>query len=187
MGNLEITWHVINNWILTYLEAHVGVTMGNYFLFYGFLIIICSEVIPVYPQETPVIGHITLFPFWVLNQKHQVANPEIWPLTVHSLYTHETFNLYKNMMFVIYILTLFFFSLHLFPQGFTNISLDKVFLGGANISGFQIINPENSVVQQFLQRWDRLDEREFPEARNTPLKVWKYFFFFFSNNIKSLI
>uniref|UniRef100_A0A673NMF4 Glutamate receptor n=1 Tax=Sinocyclocheilus rhinocerous TaxID=307959 RepID=A0A673NMF4_9TELE len=54
--------------------------------------------------------------------------------------------------------------------GFTNISLDKVFLGGANISGFQIINPENSVVQQFLQRWDRLDEREFPEARNTPLK-----------------
>lgn len=59
----------------------------------------------------------------------------------------------------------------LIPQGFTNISLDKVFLGGANISGFQIINPENSVVQQFLQRWDRLDEREFPEARNTPLKV----------------
>uniref|UniRef100_A0A8C1UR90 Glutamate receptor n=1 Tax=Cyprinus carpio TaxID=7962 RepID=A0A8C1UR90_CYPCA len=54
--------------------------------------------------------------------------------------------------------------------GFTNISLDKVFLGGANISGFQIINPENTVVQQFLQRWDRLDEREFPEARNTPLK-----------------
>ncbi|XP_052010332.1 glutamate receptor 3-like isoform X3 [Xyrauchen texanus] len=54
--------------------------------------------------------------------------------------------------------------------GFTNISLDKVFLGGANISGFQIINPENPVVQQFLQRWDRLDEREFPEARNTPLK-----------------
>ncbi|XP_073710173.1 glutamate receptor 3b isoform X3 [Misgurnus anguillicaudatus] len=54
--------------------------------------------------------------------------------------------------------------------GFTNISLDKVFMGGANISGFQIINPENPVVQQFLQRWDRLDEREFPEAKNTPLK-----------------
>ncbi|TRY91346.1 hypothetical protein DNTS_030147 [Danionella cerebrum] len=54
--------------------------------------------------------------------------------------------------------------------GFTNISLEKVYLGGANISGFQIINPENLVVQQFLQRWERLDEREFPEARNTPLK-----------------
>ncbi|XP_062856427.1 glutamate receptor 3b isoform X3 [Trichomycterus rosablanca] len=54
--------------------------------------------------------------------------------------------------------------------GFANVSLDKVYLGGANISGFQIINPENPVVQQFLQRWDRLDEREFPEARNTPLK-----------------
>lgn len=59
-----------------------------------------------------------------------------------------------------------------FPfQGFSNVSLDKVYVGGANISGFQIINPENPVVQQFLQRWDRLDEREFPEARNTPLKV----------------
>uniref|UniRef100_A0AAY4DF51 Glutamate receptor n=1 Tax=Denticeps clupeoides TaxID=299321 RepID=A0AAY4DF51_9TELE len=54
--------------------------------------------------------------------------------------------------------------------GFTNVSLEKVFQGGANISGFQIINPENPIVQQFLQRWDRLDEREFPEARNTPLK-----------------
>lgn len=57
------------------------------------------------------------------------------------------------------------------PQGFTNVSLDKVFAGGANISGFQIVNPENPIVQQFMQRWERLDEREFPEARNTPLKV----------------
>ncbi|XP_064875996.1 glutamate receptor 3 isoform X3 [Oncorhynchus nerka] len=54
--------------------------------------------------------------------------------------------------------------------GFSNVSLDKVFLGGANISGFQIVNPENPIVQQFLQRWERLDEREFPEAKNTPLK-----------------
>ncbi|XP_075337263.1 glutamate receptor 3b isoform X5 [Odontesthes bonariensis] len=54
--------------------------------------------------------------------------------------------------------------------GFSNVSLDKVFAGGANISGFQIVNPENTVVQQFMQRWERLDEREFPEARNAPLK-----------------
>lgn len=56
-------------------------------------------------------------------------------------------------------------------QGFGNVSLDKVFAGGANISGFQIVNPENPIVQQFMQRWERLDEREFPEARNSPLKV----------------
>ena len=56
-------------------------------------------------------------------------------------------------------------------QGFSNISLDKVFSGGANITGFQIINAESPIVQQFLQRWERLDEREFPEAKNTPLKV----------------
>uniref|UniRef100_A0A8D3DYW4 Glutamate receptor n=1 Tax=Scophthalmus maximus TaxID=52904 RepID=A0A8D3DYW4_SCOMX len=47
--------------------------------------------------------------------------------------------------------------------GFSNVSLDKVFAGGANISGFQIVNPENPIVQQFMQRWERLDEREFPE------------------------
>lgn len=38
------------------------------------------------------------------------------------------------------------------------------------------------MVQQFLQRWVRLDEREFPEAKNSPLKVfilpwqwWKHY------------
>uniref|UniRef100_A0A3P9NCI7 Glutamate receptor n=1 Tax=Poecilia reticulata TaxID=8081 RepID=A0A3P9NCI7_POERE len=46
----------------------------------------------------------------------------------------------------------------------------SVIAGGANISGFQIVNPENPIVQQFKQRWDQLDEREFPEARNAPLK-----------------
>lgn len=56
-------------------------------------------------------------------------------------------------------------------QGISNTSLDKVFSGGANITSFQIINPDSPIVQQFLQRWERLDEREFPEAKNTPLKV----------------
>ncbi|KAF3841224.1 hypothetical protein F7725_007086 [Dissostichus mawsoni] len=55
-------------------------------------------------------------------------------------------------------------------QGFSNMSLDRVTSGGANITGFQIINPDSPIVQQFLQRWERLDEREFPEAKNTPLK-----------------
>lgn len=60
---------------------------------------------------------------------------------------------------------------HCSLQGFSNMSLDKVFSGGANITGFQIINPDSPIVQQFLQRWERLDEREFPESRNAPLKV----------------
>ncbi|XP_035383553.1 glutamate receptor 3a isoform X2 [Electrophorus electricus] len=54
--------------------------------------------------------------------------------------------------------------------GFSNISVDKVFLGGANVTGFHIISPDNPVVQNFLQRWERLDEREFPEAKSIPLK-----------------
>ncbi|XP_063793308.1 glutamate receptor 3 isoform X1 [Pseudophryne corroboree] len=54
--------------------------------------------------------------------------------------------------------------------GFTGISLERVMHGGANVTGFQIVNNENTIVQQFLQRWVHLDDREFPEARNTPLK-----------------
>lgn len=56
-------------------------------------------------------------------------------------------------------------------QGFTDISLERVVQGGANVTGFQIVNNENPMVQQFMQRWVRLDEREFPEAKNSPLKV----------------
>ncbi|XP_032968161.1 glutamate receptor 3 isoform X3 [Rhinolophus ferrumequinum] len=55
--------------------------------------------------------------------------------------------------------------------GFTDILLERVMHGGANITGFQIVNNENPMVQQFIQRWVRLDEREFPEAKNVPLKV----------------
>ncbi|KAF6390080.1 glutamate ionotropic receptor AMPA type subunit 3 [Rhinolophus ferrumequinum] len=54
--------------------------------------------------------------------------------------------------------------------GFTDILLERVMHGGANITGFQIVNNENPMVQQFIQRWVRLDEREFPEAKNVPLK-----------------
>ncbi|XP_074864180.1 glutamate receptor 3 isoform X3 [Carettochelys insculpta] len=54
--------------------------------------------------------------------------------------------------------------------GFTDIMLERVMHGGANVTGFQIVNNENPMVQQFLQRWIRLDEREFPEAKNSPLK-----------------
>jgi len=63
-------------------------------------------------------------------------------------------------------------SCFLHSQGFTDIVLERVMHGGANVTGFQIVNNENPIVQQFLQRWVRLDEREFPEAKNSPLKVF---------------
>ncbi|XP_046694774.1 glutamate receptor 3a isoform X4 [Silurus meridionalis] len=54
--------------------------------------------------------------------------------------------------------------------GFSNASIEKVFSGGANVTAFHIINPQNPIVQQFLQRWDKLDQREFPQAGDTPLR-----------------
>lgn len=53
---------------------------------------------------------------------------------------------------------------------FTNILLERVMRGGANIMGFQIVNNENPMIQQYIQGSVRLNEREFPEAKNTPLK-----------------
>lgn len=68
-----------------------------------------------------------------------------------------------------------FLFFYVSSQGFTDIVLERVMHGGANVTGFQIVNNENPMVQQFLQRWVRLDEREFPEAKNSPLKVFILF------------
>lgn len=103
---------------------------------------------------------------WVHNKMH-LAHYFVMP---HSPPTSpgyiKTKNLKEREKEVTWVL-----SFRVSTQGFSNVSLDKVFAGGANISGFQIVNPENPIVQQFMQRWERLDEREFPEARNAPLKV----------------
>ncbi len=97
-----------------------------------------------------------IFLFWVFNQKHWFESIFTW--YCHHLMDPKLASFPSSLSSGLY--------QHQPGQGLS--------LGGANISGFQIISPENTVVQQFLQRWDRLDEREFPEARNTPLKVWNY-------------
>uniref|UniRef100_UPI00358E4D65 glutamate receptor 4-like n=1 Tax=Myxine glutinosa TaxID=7769 RepID=UPI00358E4D65 len=46
--------------------------------------------------------------------------------------------------------------------GFTDIPLDKFSYGGANLTGFSIIQPHSSVAAEFLPRWAKLDPREYP-------------------------
>lgn len=42
--------------------------------------------------------------------------------------------------------------------------LSKIQYGGANVSGFQIVDFDDPVVAKFDQRWEALEEKEYPGA-----------------------
>uniref|UniRef100_A0A6Q2ZPI8 Glutamate receptor n=1 Tax=Esox lucius TaxID=8010 RepID=A0A6Q2ZPI8_ESOLU len=46
--------------------------------------------------------------------------------------------------------------------GFIDGDLSKIQYGGANVSGFQIVDFDEPVVSKFDQRWEALEEKEYP-------------------------
>ncbi|XP_078401656.1 glutamate receptor 4 isoform X10 [Cetorhinus maximus] len=50
--------------------------------------------------------------------------------------------------------------------GFKDVPLDRFMHGGANVTGFQIVDYNRPVVTKFMQRWKKLDQREFPGTDN---------------------
>lgn len=58
-----------------------------------------------------------------------------------------------------------------FTQGFTDGDLSKIQFGGANVSGFQIVDYDDPAVAKFIQRWSTLEEKEYPGAHTTTIKV----------------
>ncbi|XP_007496250.1 glutamate receptor 2 isoform X1 [Monodelphis domestica] len=54
--------------------------------------------------------------------------------------------------------------------GFTDGDLSKIQFGGANVSGFQIVDYEDSLVSKFVQRWSTLEEKEYPGAHTSTIK-----------------
>ncbi|CAO2612810.1 Glutamate receptor 2 [Lemmus lemmus] len=48
--------------------------------------------------------------------------------------------------------------------GFTDGDLLKIQFGGANVSGFQIVDYDDSLVSKFIERWSTLEEKEYPGA-----------------------
>uniref|UniRef100_A0A8C8JUS0 Glutamate receptor n=1 Tax=Oncorhynchus tshawytscha TaxID=74940 RepID=A0A8C8JUS0_ONCTS len=48
--------------------------------------------------------------------------------------------------------------------GFVDGDLSKIQYGGANVSGFQIVDFEEPLVSKFDQRWEALEEKEYPGA-----------------------
>uniref|UniRef100_A0A8D2MLC8 Glutamate receptor n=2 Tax=Passeriformes TaxID=9126 RepID=A0A8D2MLC8_ZONAL len=55
-------------------------------------------------------------------------------------------------------------------QGFTDGDLSKIQFGGANVSGFQIVDYDDPVVSKFIQRWSTLEEKEYPGAHTSTIK-----------------
>ncbi|XP_032811033.1 glutamate receptor 2-like isoform X1 [Petromyzon marinus] len=54
--------------------------------------------------------------------------------------------------------------------GFTDIDLEKFQYGGANVSGFQIVDYEDAAVSRFMKQWNQQDEREYPGSESRILK-----------------
>ncbi|TRY89055.1 hypothetical protein DNTS_015165, partial [Danionella cerebrum] len=48
--------------------------------------------------------------------------------------------------------------------GFVDGDLSKIQYGGANVSGFQIVDFDDPLVSKFDQRWEALEEKEYPGA-----------------------
>lgn len=51
-----------------------------------------------------------------------------------------------------------------YGQGFIDGDLSKIQYGGANVSGFQIVDFDDPLVSKFDQRWEALEEKEYPGA-----------------------
>uniref|UniRef100_A0A4W3J5Z0 Glutamate receptor n=1 Tax=Callorhinchus milii TaxID=7868 RepID=A0A4W3J5Z0_CALMI len=54
--------------------------------------------------------------------------------------------------------------------GFSDLMLDKFMETGVNVTGFQLVNYEDPMVQKFMQRWTKLDQREYPGTAASTLK-----------------
>lgn len=55
-------------------------------------------------------------------------------------------------------------------QGFKDVSLERFMHGGANVTGLQLVDFSKPMVIKLMQRWNKLDQREYPGSE-TPPKV----------------
>uniref|UniRef100_A0A671UQJ8 Glutamate receptor n=1 Tax=Sparus aurata TaxID=8175 RepID=A0A671UQJ8_SPAAU len=52
--------------------------------------------------------------------------------------------------------------------GFKDISLERFMHGGANVTGFQLVDFSRPIVIKLMQRWNKLDQREYPGSESPP-------------------
>lgn len=76
-------------------------------------------------------------------------------------------------VFVVYVLHCskhisLFLSCFWSTQGFKDISLERFMHGGANVTGFQLVDFSKPIVIKLMQRWNKLDQREYPGSESPP-------------------
>ncbi|XP_053363167.1 glutamate receptor 4a isoform X2 [Clarias gariepinus] len=52
--------------------------------------------------------------------------------------------------------------------GFKDVSLERFMHGGANVTGFQLVDFSKPMVIKLMQRWNKLDQREYPGSETPP-------------------
>ncbi|GAB1293839.1 Glutamate receptor [Apodemus speciosus] len=55
--------------------------------------------------------------------------------------------------------------------GFKDISLERFIHGGANVTGFQLVDFNTPMVTKLMDRWKKLDQREYPGSETPPKKI----------------
>nr|XP_014348108.1 PREDICTED: glutamate receptor 4 isoform X2 [Latimeria chalumnae] len=56
--------------------------------------------------------------------------------------------------------------------GFKDISLERFMHGGANVTGFQLVDFGTPMVTKLMQRWKKLDQREYPGSESPPKVIF---------------
>uniref|UniRef100_A0AAQ4RCJ7 Glutamate receptor n=1 Tax=Gasterosteus aculeatus aculeatus TaxID=481459 RepID=A0AAQ4RCJ7_GASAC len=59
-------------------------------------------------------------------------------------------------------------NFYIFFSGFKDISLERFMHGGANVTGFQLVDFSRPIVIKLMQRWNKLDQREYPGSESPP-------------------
>lgn len=49
--------------------------------------------------------------------------------------------------------------------------------GGANVTGFQLVDFSRPIVIKLMQRWNKLDQREYPGSESPPKVIKKKYIY----------
>uniref|UniRef100_A0A7N8WVZ3 Glutamate receptor n=1 Tax=Mastacembelus armatus TaxID=205130 RepID=A0A7N8WVZ3_9TELE len=80
-------------------------------------------------------------------------------LSILSLFSFQAVSVGKHVKGYHYIIA---------NLGFKDISLERFMHGGANVTGFQLVDFSKPIVIKLMQRWNKLDQREYPGSESPP-------------------
>lgn len=129
---------------------------------------------PTFPSS--LCGFLNLFPFHDVESNSYSGLRRRWQNRTGLGLAHEgkqgdeclQNQSYHSPAWILLVLSSSFFCQ--LQQGFKDINLERFMHGGANVTGFQLVDFSNPMVIKLLQRWNKLDQREYPGS-DIPPKV----------------